>query len=617
MDLVTVIHALLSEVAADPAGKMLDGKLLERFDSQSTETIEENDRDMLIHDVATVLPLLQQDPTPAANLVQLLIRPPSFTFSRVREIQPAIDFSAGLKAPSPPINMMTLVLLEKAKYSRSDAEIVATEPDVVASLIELWLSTPDTDVADKAQTVILGLLTVHNGDQEDASASAVDQEPYNQSLMWRRVFRDKTVYGSIYRICSLSTAGQEGQLSKSAKTVAQARLLDLLAKVDCAPLRTSQLQEVESQYDVGAGGLLEFAALRMVDYKDDFLMHVTLINFYSELLKPRHSVIETLHITDRGTTSSPTLDFLEQTGLHDQTLSYFFVSSLQGSLDASFLYGPAARYLATYCSYYPGHFLMATTAVQSTIRRLNFVLQSIPPHAASPTHDLHVMASLPRIALLPSRGLSPFYSLNATPKEDVLKTFATVFHGPDSEQPNPLESIPARMLYFLYLYEVNIFWSHVVRIAETVALLGPALAAIDLIKAVVTARWAPLPPGDGSASSGLSAEQELAIQCDSSQLLPLTGVEAILAPEARNHVFPFLFSPARTFSNVGDVESAAYRVAEAKYDVLRSLKSGLLQLEPRMQHTQPLIAAIDRRLAAGVIGGGNSGEGGSVSTLES
>ncbi|KAL8824882.1 MAG: hypothetical protein Q9170_008010 [Blastenia crenularia] len=649
MDLVKYLCDHLVEVATDPAGTFLDRKLLEKFDGQVTgvhpvaptspsslKSIAEPDRDTLVHQLADLLPNLQQDPTPATNLIQILVRPSSYTFSRILQIRPAVDFPAGLSAPSPPINLATLCLLEKAKLRKSDSEIIAGKPEVVAALITLWLSTSDTAVSHKAHDVFLGLLTADRGEQSYPLAESTNQHAaYSQSLMWRRVFRDKDIYGLIYQICSLKKAGQDGHLSKRDKTVAQARLLDLVAKIDCDAVRTSQIAEVERLYDVTGEGLLEFAALRMVDYEDDVLMHMTLMDFFAELLKPDHSVIQPPDTSFQTSLPSFTLEFLTRSGLHSRTLSFYLESAKHSSLDITYLYSRSANYLSTYCSYYPTHFLSSPSVVGSTVLRLSEVLQGMTPgrwaQGLTPKHDLHVLASLPGPALLPgSDSASPLFILPVRPpNEDALQTLATVFRGPKNQGQTRVtlatwdESVQrsaARALYYLYLEEHPGMWQDVVKAAETVALKDAALAAISLMEAIINSSWSPLPSDNVEDPSGLPTETQLAHVCRSSQPLPPTGVLAILAPPALEVILPYLFRPAQTFSNLvgggkGDVESAAYRVAAAKFDVLLALKFKLKEVVQETGQLGEVLTTVDKRLALGVLGG-QSDVGGRIGTME-
>ncbi|KAL8990489.1 MAG: hypothetical protein Q9169_008110, partial [Polycauliona sp. 2 TL-2023] len=499
MDLLADIRSHLTEVASDPTGKALDPRLLEKFDGQVTESISEADRDGLINQLAELLPNLQQDPTPATTLIEILVRPAPYTFARVLDIDPPVDFAAGLNALFPSINLITLSLLEKAKFKSTDAGIVAGKPEVVTALIELWLSTPDTAVASKAHDVLLGLLTA--GERHKAAGAASSHDRYKQpeqSLMWRRVFRDKDIYEAIFRICSLNNAGQTGQLSKRDKTVAQARLLDLLIKIDCETVRRPQIIEVESRYGIKEGGLMEFAVLRMVEHEDDVLMHMTLIDFFADLLKPEHSIIENHDFASRllwaGKHEENNLG-----GSHYRTLSYYLDPTKHSSLDSAYLYGRSANYLATYCFHHPAHFLTSRPVVDQTITRLLEVLAKMTPgqwaQGSTPKHDLHVLASLPRQALLPAATTaSPVFLLSAKPpNEDALGTLATVFRGPQSSHPatdqtdqdtTSTQRSAARALYWLYLDQYPTLWHDVIKAAETVALKDTALAAIALINAI-------------------------------------------------------------------------------------------------------------------------------------
>ncbi|KAI4179728.1 MAG: hypothetical protein LQ348_005338 [Seirophora lacunosa] len=629
MDLLKQISVHLAEVAADPAVKSLDERLLEKLDGQVSETLAEEDRDALIHQLAELLPNFQQDPTPLTTLIEILIRPASYIFSRVLDIQPPVDFSSGLNAPSPPINMVTLLLLEKAKLRTSDTDIVAGKPEVVASLIQLWLSTPDSAVSQKAHDVFLGLLSA--GEEGHGSVSTANEghgKPHYQSLMWRRVFRDKDIYESLFRICSLRNAGRGRQLNKRGKTVAQARLLDLLVKIDCDSIRTTQIEGVERQYGVVKNGILEFAAVKMVDYEDDVLMHMTLIEFFAELLKPNHSLIRTSSTAEPSTLYSPSLDFLLHWGLHSRTISYYTQPSAHSSLDLTYLYSRSANYIATYCSSYPERFNSNGRESLDVLRRVMEVLECVSAGQWAqdmiPRHDLHVLASLPGYSLLPNplHGTSVFLLPTKPPNAAALQTLATIFRGPGdgSVESTPSSRSVARALYFFYLDQNPRMWHDVVKAAETVALKNEALAAIALVGAVVDASWDLLPTKRMDDRILLVTETELAEKCHSSQPLPPSGVLAMLAPPALEAVLPYLLRPAQTFSNLvgggrGDVESAAYRVAAAKYEVLLSLKARLKDVVQETGQLGEVLTAVNQRLAVGVLGG-QSEVGGRVGTLE-
>lgn len=680
--LVGQVHQHLLEVTGDPS-KALDDKLLDTFGAQVTvsgksiprnetgdslsaplqanalkDSLKQEDRYNIINALSQLLPTLQQDPSPATALIEILVRSPSYTFSNVLAIQPPVDFVAGLSAPSPPINSATLLLLGKAAKEPSDAAVVAGKPDVVAALVRIWLCTPDTAVAQQAADVLKGLLEIdfapHTpGEAHDLEAMTDDppNEPPGQGLMWRRLFDDRDSYGSIFATCSLSTSGQAGQPNKREKTIAQARLLEFLLALRpgvADAWSKSHCSEVEAAYGVQDGGLLDFAAVHMVDYKDDVLMHMTLVDFFAGLLQAGNadflSSTSSSAPTTRDLGSSPMLEFLISRGLHSRTMSFYLDPSKHDSLDLTYLYSRSANYISTYAANCPTHLLNASPSVADAIlARLSLVLNEVSSghwaHGNAPKHDLHVLASLPLVCLVPQmRGSTPLFLIPAKPANpDALHTLAAVFRGPSVDSPfskmssnqselekSTKEPESARTLYFLYLRQHPGFWTHVVNAAEAVALKDNALAAIELMSAVIGANWRQL-PNDAERSSSqsrysLPTESELAIVCGSpNQHLPPSGVLAILASPTLGVVLPYLLRPAQTFSNLvggrGDTESAAYRVAIAKHDALVLLHQKLKYVAEETTGLQEIVTAVGRRVSQGPMGG-NTEVGGRVATLD-
>lgn len=82
-----------------------------------------------------------------------------------------------------------LSLISKASSSKSDIGIIAGQAEIVGALVELWLRTFDTAVASKAHEVILELLLGDDGPSDGAGLA-------EGGLLWRRIFRDKDIYGT-------------------------------------------------------------------------------------------------------------------------------------------------------------------------------------------------------------------------------------------------------------------------------------------------------------------------------------------------------------------------------------------------------------------------------------
>lgn len=350
------------------------------------ERISKTDQDALITQLAELVPKLQQDPYPITQLIEYLTRSPTFNFHRILAIKPEIDFVAGLSAPLPSINLITLRLLRKASSTQGAADMIAGKPDVVAALIRLWLRSIDISVAQMCLETLLGLLTV-------AREGASNRQLIDENLMWRRLFRDRDIYGSIFAMCSLKTVGQDGQLSRHDKTRAQARLLDLLLEIDSEPVRRSHFPDIERIYGVTDGGLLKFATIHMVDFSDDIVMHLTLIHFFAEFLRSRSPMSDSLKA----------LSFLVETGLHSRTVSHYIEPSKHAQPDQSFLYGPSANYVSIYASCCPSHLLSQPLLLEAILGRLSMLFEGLTlistVQAESFKHDLQVLVSLPQATL--------------------------------------------------------------------------------------------------------------------------------------------------------------------------------------------------------------------------
>ena len=593
------------------------------------QDIDDGDKYAMLNQISELLPTLQQDPSHVTALVETLVRPQKITYDQLCAIQPAIDFAAGLASPSLPVNSVILSLLWKATLSRVHSETVAGQPKVVAALIRLWLCTPDTAVADQAQKVLLGLLKAHDVPLGNGNVQQQGNSFY-EGLMWRRVFRDRDIYGSIFSICSLTTAGEEGQPSKREKTVAQGRLLDLILQIDCEALRTSQFPDIEEQCGVKNGGLLNFAACHMVDYKDDVLIHMTLINFFSKFLS---STFHSKSIVDHSPNSSKALDFLLENKLHSRTVSNYREKDV--SLDYEWLYDSSADYIATYCSKYPTHLLSNFPSTDNSFHHqvwnaLHEVSTNQWAQNQAPIHDLRILTSSPRIFLVRtlSRDASLFDIPASPPNTYAFGALATIFHGSTnntevSDKYRADEASSARALYFRYADKHPQLWTHVVKAAETVALKDTALAALDLLGAVITAQWAPLPTKEENEPltryDTLPLEIELSRMCHTVYPLPPSGILTILAQPALETVVPYLLRPAQSFSNLvggrGDTESAAYQVAVRKYEVLGMFYRELQKVADSTGQMEEIVEAASKRLARGPMGGA-SDVGSSVGTME-
>lgn len=342
-------------------------------------------------------------------------------------------------------------------------------------------------------------------------------------------------------------------------------------------------------------------------------------------------------------------------------------------LDATYLYGPSAHYLSIYISLYPHDFLSSDSLANETLAHLCHALDISAgrwAHAQPPSHDLSVLASLPRAVLLPQSRLhgqfrhpSPLLLVPCKHTSvDALYTLARIFAGPASLRLAPVhemtkvdgewtladttsptaadanddyhagahaEAAAARACFIVYLHHHPTFFSDVVLHAETVALPQKALAALHLLSAIISATWAALPvtsthkPGS-TPTSPFALPAEPAFLAALPRVIDLppayaaTGIEVVLQSPVREVVVTFLLRAPQVFSNLvgglGDAESAAYKVAMAKWDVFRVFRERLQTLGGA-RGREAVLAAVQERLSDGPWGRREE-VGGRIATME-
>ena len=198
-----------------------------------------------------------------------------------------------------------MAVLEKAAKSPSDAAILSVMKNLVENFIMQWLSAPQVEVGEKGSKVLGDLLDVDCELPPPTETSvhgmeiALRKAP-GQGMMWRRILHDREIYGLILSLC---TAGPhqkgDGGLDDHQLTLAQGRLLRVLprlAALNLAAVARTDFPDLNQRF-TGAnddGGLLFFAALRMVD-KEDMLMHLNLIDFFETLLSVQRVTPYSVH----------------------------------------------------------------------------------------------------------------------------------------------------------------------------------------------------------------------------------------------------------------------------------------------------------------------------------
>ncbi|KAK0958447.1 hypothetical protein LTR91_021319, partial [Friedmanniomyces endolithicus] len=631
----SIYDRVLTNIQTDPPTTALDPRLFEeatvllpQYLAGTPDRLEK--RQLLMRYLAADLTNNgRSDHAPAVGLLIKLFD--GWTWQQVCDFgTSSIPYKDGLEAGEHMVcfNRLMLCLLSKATLRAPDAAHAASMLDTMQALVRLWLCTPDTGIATAAADVLYRLMKI------DLPIEGYQQPPPSwrsvttgaQGWVWKRVFEDGGVYNVFFECCSLKLG--TNTLSKSQKTIAQARLMEWLPKIaalDWHALRTTH-KDVEDTYRV-TGGLLDFAALHMVDFRDDVLMYKCLIDFYAELL----GTTAKLDTRTMAQDDSLGLQYLIMHGLHARTAAIYFQVGPVDPVETMFLYGSAANYISVYASEFPTHFLTGQMPGQVN-KRLRQTLDLTPgkwAHADSPKSDLHVLVSLPRGALLPFTtspvALLPSKSTNP----DVLNSLATLFHGPEdksltlpmtlamtsitAQDEDAAEGAAARNLYFHYLAANPRFWQDIAAHADTVALGDLALSALHCLKAVITSNWYP--------THKRTAPDNLPSLPSSLIATPETGVQAILAPPALEYTLPYLLKPAPSFSNLvggrGDAASTTYKIAMAKYEVLRAFYRRLVEVAERSPEEgyDDILRKVGTKLAEGPMS--REGEvGGWVETME-
>ena len=627
-----VVTSHLEQIQRDPATP-LDISLLDKLKLELTESTDPVVGVTILTLISQLLPVLQEDPTPITALGTCAAR--NFTFTQLRSVKPPIDFVAGFKVPSPPVNLLALSLLAKAGQAPSEAAIVAGDLELVSSLVELWLSTPSTAVSQAAFDAIWALLEI---DLVSALESAeyhgndIRESPEGQGLVWRRFFSGR-VYGLLFSLCSLR---EDGPLSKREKTIAQGRLMDFLVKAGRRRwdlISTPRVPEIETKYQCTS--ILHFVTCGMVD-TSDVLMHMTLLNFFRELLDiDGPGLLSRSYVQSTSTISSPALDFLIAQGLHSRVLGYYLDESQLDSVDTLYLSSPVMGYVAEYAKLYPNHLLQGSRSlVGGILFRIRRALAISPAqwgHGPLPSGHLLILSSLPRVLLVNVYGQDsdPLQLVPTRPaNNEVLDTLGRIFHGPiKSDVPTLMESnssgktatdwsresAAARVLYFMYLNHHGTIWDDVVYAAGILAMKDVTLAAHSFMRAVITANWQPLTPEVTLPGSQfpLPSEEQLqrlfSIAAGEQTALPSSGAWVALTPPALTTLLPYLFSPPRTYSEfagggASDAQNVVWKVATAKYEVLVALYTTLKDSGSQAEEFEDILQTIRQRVNQGPLG---------------
>lgn len=282
--LLPPLFAHLSAVESSPT-TALDAELLRRAERSLDFSTPQLKLLQVLGSGERLLPSLQQDPTPLTRLIEKAVS--LIPFEVLQPLIPSEKLEDGLQSPLRaahpvgPVQLLCLTYLMRASQTPSGAAFVATDESLSRCLIEVWLLDENTEVADRAQEVIVALLEVDHPQSNTMIGSGMAQ---GQGLFWRRIFHNRALYTFIFEATrGILSARDEAGLRTSKQQsgmpgITQARLFDFIARIaplDWLPMTSTIFRDFEEQFyalkPAEEGGLLCYAALHMID-KDDIVI---------------------------------------------------------------------------------------------------------------------------------------------------------------------------------------------------------------------------------------------------------------------------------------------------------------------------------------------------------
>ncbi|KAF8429281.1 hypothetical protein EV426DRAFT_217073 [Tirmania nivea] len=598
-DTTEELKAHLNAILEEPKKTQLRVRLVQIFTAQlvDVEALAPSLFPTLVPLLASVLHVVEQDPTVLTVLLQKLLQNVSFT--QLLTLADHTTFLALLSSAVPPIQLLGLFLLHKAAASTGDVAIVATWNEVCKELVNTTLCANDTAVHKEANRVLLAFLLVDLPPSASGDVKTMERSG-GSGLFWRRFFSDRDIYQMILQICSWN--GSPGSFSE--KTKAQSRLLGLipsLAEMDWNTVTAHTFPDLVQIYTIGttkANNLLDFATYGMVKLENDVMMGMLHLEYLSELLAAT-------------TPSDKAVTYLSQSqiGKHQEAVGLFLHPRIftRDDMEIGLLESRAGKYCSAYAQLYPAHLADATSASiilpkdvkdhfpdfshaeYSKIRTkfssdgtrlvdlfLAHIAQALDtsrnPKTAyePPITCLHLLTSLPPDVLVSPPPFSVDCGIISRQGYDKWRSSNSVvalipLSPPVPEYISTLGALFSSSQYLYSIYTILLYnqaaglatplvaspdatpsmvvaaslWAKILSIAKASALADACLASISLIQAVAdTPRW------DGVLEI----------------LRQLQLMEFILRPPERH-----------TARRVADPESTEFRVAMLKYNIVQSL----------------------------------------------
>lgn len=280
------------------------------------------------------------------------------------------------------------------------------------------------------------------------------------------------------------------------------------------------------------------------------------------------------------------VELLASWGLHDEAFRNYLSKVGASSPMDVLIYQASARYVAAFAEFHASSFLSDESIYRLPV--LRHICKVFLKRESNMEADLHVLASLPRTALIDSIDLyekleSPIAALlNMTFEENMLGTMSKIIRGNEinvdgngdddysllsggqSRKRWLNDAAAARTIYFVIASDPS-FWTRIVQSAGALTLDKAAIAAILLIRSIAAASW-PTPTNENLDARTPSQVSLTPLPHNIRNLHNPSGAEVLCYTPAH----AYLLSPYIQYDHRRNgVDSAEYRVGMAKYETLK------------------------------------------------
>ncbi|KAI5856398.1 hypothetical protein BZA05DRAFT_199739 [Tricharina praecox] len=517
----------LTAIVTEEPPPELDAVLVRTFTSSLADTPATRPQLGLLPLTILALETTTSDAAPLAQCILRLLRDVPFT--EVLQITSEAQILATLSSPAAAFQRLGLELLHKAAKTPNEAGMLASWPAVMKALLRVLLLGEETATAQFASDVLLELLKV------DSIATG------GAGVVWRRVFGDEGVYRVFFESTKVGEGGRAGH--------AQSRLLELMPRIaacDWELVCRSRFPAVEAEYfevleerdGREYGGLLYYVAAKMVADREDVMMHMLLLEFYTVLF---------------GASKKRALAFLEDLGIVREVVALALRPEeyTDDSIDVDLLQPKACAFVGTLITHFPSRLSQpADKPLGGELLKLithHLSEPYAPPH--SPT--LTLLRALPP-AFLVGKNIVSLLPLSP-PHPEFLRTLALL--------------LPHEPLYREYAAASSDMYERLTALSETLVHGQSAVEALNIIAAI-------------AASEGNWGVQEI---------LNAPGVMGMLAK-----------LPEQSLGAGRDTDGAAWRVLRRRWEVAKTVEERLEGGSPWKGRMQERVAGgVVRRVGAG------------------